>query len=442
MRERSDWNFAAASAYLDSLQQFGIKLGLEQTRELLMRCGNPQRSLRFLHLAGSNGKGSCGAMLESALRSAGVKTGFYTSPHLISVTERFRINAMALSEEQFTSYASIVWAAAEDMRHELGAMVTYFEFTTALALVAFAAENVEMVIWETGMGGRFDATNVVESDAAIITGIALEHCQYLGNTLAEIAQEKAGIIKPGRPVFSGCLPEEAEKVIRERASELGCKLYGPAGEVTDVKVFRNARGKFCQSFLCDGEQITLALSGPMQRQNFRTVWPVLKYLEELLHLDHQKLLNGLTRTKWPGRCQEIEPGLWLDGGHNPDGLRALRATLEELFPGEKFDFIFGAFADKAVEEALEELLPVIRKITFVPVGNEFRPSADPEKLCIWAQKHQVSADRDVDVATAVAKIPEEGVIHVVAGSLYMAGELLDNKLCRESILNLQEDCHG
>ena len=213
-------NFQESSAYLDSLMMFGIKLGLDQVTELLDSVGSPQLNLRFIHLAGSNGKGSCGAMLNAGLRGAGLKVGFYCSPHLLSVRERFRVDGQAISEDDFARMVTRFRPAIERMKDD-NRCPTYFELTTAMAALYFAEQKVEFVIWETGMGGRLDATNVVDPVCSVITSISKEHCEYLGETIEEIAVEKAGIIKAGRPVFIGDLPTEADEIIVEHAEQLG-----------------------------------------------------------------------------------------------------------------------------------------------------------------------------------------------------------------------------
>ncbi|WP_176013716.1 folylpolyglutamate synthase/dihydrofolate synthase family protein [Victivallis sp. Marseille-Q1083] len=428
-------SFDAAVAYLGELQKFGIKLGLEQIGALLTRCGNPQRALRFLHLAGSNGKGSCGAMLHSMLHAAGFRTGFYSSPHLVSVTERIRIDGRAVSEAYFAELAGRLQPAAEAMRRE-GRAVTYFEFTTAMAMLAFAEAGVDFVIWETGMGGRFDATNIVDPVVSIITNIAFDHQKYLGDTLAKIAFEKAGIIKPGRPVFVGELPEEALAVIRGRSEECGAVLTAPAGRVGRLRIGRNAGGRLTQQFEYDRHAIELSLIGPMQRRNFRTVYEVMKYLARTFGFPLERALAGLKRTNWPARCQEITPALLVDGGHNPDGLAALRQTLEEVFPGEKLVFIFGAFADKDVPAELQIIAPLAAEMIFVPIQCGFRPSRDPQELAAFVRSFGDCRVRTAANLAAALQMSENSGRRVVAGSLYLAGELLAALVKQSEVLDL------
>ena len=413
-----------AEEFLGKLQKFGIKLGLEQTKELFARCGNPQRDLRFIHIAGTNGKGSCGAMLERALRTAGFSTGFYTSPHLIDVVERFRVNGKAISDQEFISLCETLRISVEAMAAE-GKQVTYFEFVTVLAALFFACHHVDFVIWETGMGGRFDATNVVEPIAALITNIALDHQQYLGDTIEKIAFEKAGIIKEGKPVFTGVMPPEALAVIEKRAVECQSPLYTPAEEVKNFSVKFLPSGLPVQNFICEKYPVELSLAGPMQRRNFRAVFPLLKYLAGEYDFSLPEALHGLNRTSWPARCQCLTNGVWVDGGHNPDGMIALRETLRELFGKDKSAFIFGGFADKEVPEELEIIIESASEFVFVPLRCNFRKWRPPEELTAYMNRRhpEIPCRTAPDVATALQMLAGASR-KVVTGSLYLAGEVL------------------
>ena len=248
-------------AYFNALDMNGIRLGLDATRELARRCGDPENELRFIHLAGTNGKGSTGAMLECALRRAGLKTGFYTSPHLVYLRERFRIAGKAVSEARFAR------ATEELVKLADGGRFSYFETATVLAMKLFAEEKCDVVVWETGMGGRLDATNVVTPIASVITNIAFDHMKALGNTLAAIAGEKAGIVKAGVPVFYGVMPDEARQVIEARAAELKSPCIGPGeAEPATAKLVESPDGRVRQCFDYGGHEIELPLLGRMQRR--------------------------------------------------------------------------------------------------------------------------------------------------------------------------------
>ena len=280
--------FEQAIEWLTTLHRFGIKLGLEQTRRLAALCGSPEKDLHFIHLAGTNGKGSTGAMLESALYHQGFTTGFYSSPHLISPCERFRVNGCAVSEKVFAQAAEVVRTAAEKMRGE-GAFVTYFEATTIMAMLIFREHKCDYVVWETGMGGRLDSTNIVTPQVCVITNIALDHEKFLGSTVGEIAAEKAGIIKPGVPVICGRMPEAALSVIRNQAENCRSRCIESAQkEIKSLAVRENY-----QAFELDGEFIELTLNGPMQQRNAAVAVSVL----EALGLWNDAAGRGLKNTR-------------------------------------------------------------------------------------------------------------------------------------------------
>ena len=415
---------------------FSIKPGLEATCELLRRAGHPEKDMKFIHLAGTNGKGSTGAMLERALRAAGFATGFYSSPHLLDVRERFRVNGIAVSQEDFDHLSGELELLARQ-----GGSFSYFEFTTVLAMMIFARAGVDVVVWETGMGGRLDATNVVLPIASVITNIALDHQAYLGNTIAEIAAEKAGIIKPDVPVFHGELPPEALAVIEARAAAEDAPCFGPEpAEDGDSVRYEERGGRICQIFHCDDEEVHLPLPGAMQRRNFRLAAAVLRYLAPRLHFDFRRALAGIDDVRWPGRCQRLMENVILDGGHNPDGLLALREALAESRPGEKFTILFAGFRDKDVAGSIALLAPIAREFFCVPLHEADRPAYSGEELA--AMVAQCSAPpppaRNFDSAgealrTALAE--NKGMI-LVAGSFYLVGEILRQFADPHTVLDL------
>ena len=405
--------------YISGLDMFGIRLGLDNVKKLFAAAGHPERSLRFIHLAGTNGKGSTGAMLECALRSAGLKTGFYTSPHLIDVRERFRVNGRTVERELFNAETERLAGLAGEVRG------TYFEFVTVLAAMIFARENCDVVIWETGMGGRLDATNVVTPEAAVITNIALDHQQHLGNTIAEIAGEKAGIIKPGVPLFYGELVPEAKEVILKRAAENGSPAEGPLGPVTDEFEAQELDRGFIQKFMWDGRKIVLGLPGRMQRENFRIVYNVLKYFAEKWKFDLDTALAGLSGCRWPARLDKIGPRLFVDGGHNPDGIRALAASLKELLPGEKFTVVFGAFKDKDVSGSLPLYRDIASGFIMIPNFEEGRKCHTPEELIAMANAFGFEARSAASGKEAVDLALTRSDRVLVSGSLFLAGEVLE-----------------
>lgn len=410
--------------FLASLEFFGIKLGLHQTEELFRRLGSPQNKLTFIHVAGSNGKGSVCSMLETALRACGMKTGFYSSPHLVNVNERFRINGIPVDDETLCAAIAKLRNVAADMEKD-GMKITYFEATTALAAMLFAEAECNVVLWETGMGGRLDATNIVTPLASVITGISLEHTKFLGDTLEKIASEKAGIIKKNIPVFlASATPAAAQKVIAQKAEECESKLTMSPEILEGSWTFTQADDRILQTFkLCSGEELTIALTGTHQRQNAALAYSVLNHLQTVLNFDLSTALDALKNVQWPGRFQLI-PGkhLILDSAHNPEGIGVLASTLQEIYKGKKFHFLFGAFADKDTLTSLKILAPLALSFTFLEMetmrachaahalGDELS-QATTEKIP-WSCTTLEEALRD----------PED--LTILCGSVHLCGDAL------------------
>lgn len=409
--------------YIDSLDMFSIRLGLDAVKTLMKKAGNPEKQLRFIHLAGTNGKGSTGAMLERSFRQAGFSTGFYTSPHLIDIRERFRINGKAVSVEKFNFLGQELVSEAADGKY------SYFEFATVLAMKIFADAQVDVVIWETGLGGRLDATNAVNSEASIITNIALDHQKHLGNTLESVAMEKSRIIKPGKPFFHGVLPPEAEKVIYSWAKEIDSPIFPPRESVPEVSGFDG----ICQLFNYDNRQIALALPGKMQRENFRIVYEVLSYFAEKWNFSLEKALSGLKFVNWPARFQHIGKVI-IDGGHNPDGVRALTEAVTERYPDEKFLIVYAAFGDKHAPECLKYLEKIAGSFIFTVPGADGRAAYSPDELTGFTEKPAVIEN---DPALAVKQAVAQNRCRVIiSGSLYLAGTALELLLPPDKVLDI------
>ena len=419
-----------AEKYISSLDMFGIRLGLERVEKLAELSGHPEKELKFIHLAGTNGKGSTGAMLECALRNMGYVTGFYSSPHLIDVRERFRVNGRSVDKKLFDESAEKLAALCGKEKF------TYFEFVTVLAALIFKEAKCDFVIWETGMGGRLDATNIVDPEAVVITNIAFDHQEHLGNTLGEIASEKAGIIKAGKPVFYGKLEEEARKVIEHKAAELGCQVFAPLEDVPELAAFKESSTGFIQSFNYDNKRIFLSLGGRMQRENFRIVYNVLKYLAEKHGFDFETSLRALDKVIWPARFQKVNDQVIVDGGHNPDGAHALVSALEEFCRGTEFTVIFAAFADKSVAETLQLLSEKYASefIFTVPApwgraAHKFETLRElvPENIpCSWCDS----------ASEALASALEKDRRILICGSLYLTGSALQILRGAESACDL------
>ncbi|MCE0498759.1 MAG: bifunctional folylpolyglutamate synthase/dihydrofolate synthase [Methylacidiphilales bacterium] len=416
--------YSEAILFLGETRRFGVKLGLEPMRNLAGALGDPQQHLRFIHIAGTNGKGSTAAFCESCLRASGHRTGLYTSPHLVSVRERIQIDRCPISETDFATGMETIRRAIEGMNDHA---VTFFEITTALALWYFAREKVEWVVWETGLGGRLDATNIVRSEVCIITNIGLDHQQYLGNTLGEIAAEKAAIIKQGVPVVSAVDPGEACEVMIRRAKAEASALTLVQ---RDMKIENLGLDGNRQLARIDGCEWPLGLIGPHQVTNAACAVRAMK----LIGISDGALARGLVNAAWPGRFEVIleKPLIVLDGAHNPAGVAKLvetwRAFLAARFgwcAGEiegRAHLVFASVADKDITEMAQLLRPLARRVSLVRLANE--RTAEPALLKPFFPGVPVTCyDSVVKALYDLAGAPEDVPV-LMAGSLFLAGEIL------------------
>ncbi len=414
--------FEKALSLLDRRDFFGIRLGLDRTFRLMGSLGNPQNGINFIHIAGSNGKGSTGSFMASSLKEAGFKTGFYTSPHLVSVRERFRINGTAISREAFARIMEKILPALEKMDQENDGP-TYFELATAIAIMFFKEEKVDFAVWETGLGGRLDATNIVDPVCSVITGISLEHTDRLGKTIELIALEKAGIIKKGKPVFCGAgMDDNAKRVFSEKCSEMQCDLSFADSSFKIENLAPDSSG--CYSFNIGGDFLKLSLAGYFQVKNALLAYSVLKFLSEKYEFKLSCALKGFSSAKWPGRLQKLPGGGIMDGAHNPEGIENMVAFVKKFYPGERFTVFFGNLADKDTAECLRMLSEIASEFIFVPVEAS-RTSRTPEELermlseiapGIPCKKYPSPLDA-VNATRKTSKL-------LITGSLYMLGEIM------------------
>ncbi len=425
-------NYQHAIKYLSELEIFGIKLGLEQVSELFRRIGNPHEKLRFIHVAGTNGKGSTCAMLSSCLAAAGFKVGFYSSPHLVSVRERFKINGTSISEEKLLELIIKIKPHIEQMK-AAGRCPTFFETTTVIAAMYFAESGTDFVVWETGMGGRYDATNIVTPVASVITGIGIDHVAYLGGTESEIAFEKAGIIKKGIPVFCAKVSAAAEAVIRKKSEESDSSLHFPdcnyaVLEKPSMKDGRPGNQKVRLGTI----EIEMSLHGDIQLENASIVIEILKYLSEKFNFDLKKAATGFSMTRWPARFQILKDGSILDGGHNPQAVKNLLLSANEYFPGEKYSVIFGCLADKDSESVLSLLDKHAEEFILVPIKGS-RKSMTPEELeKICSKVSQKPIHKSASVKEALSCPHKKRFL--ITGSLYLAGQVLTEYFNEEEII--------
>ncbi len=397
-----------AVGFLYSLQMFGAQLGLERAERLAALAGHPQKQLRFIHVAGTNGKGSTCAMLDSIYRDAGWRVGLYTSPHLVSFRERLQVDRTLISEQD-------VARLVEETRGWLAEFSpdnhpTFFEVVTVMALRHFAEQQCEVVIWETGLGGRLDATNIVTPLASVITNVQFDHEQWLGDTLEKIAAEKAGIIKPGVPVVTAATGEGLA-VIRATAARLGAPLHRVGDQPSTL-----------------GYSGVPNLRGAHQCVNAALAIKTVEVVRGALPLNDNAITRGLGAVPWPGRFQVLSRGeqtLVLDGAHNPDGARALAETLRQEFPHEQPTLVLGMLEDKNWETVCRTLAPLFSRIIIVPVNS--RRTGRPEAL-VAACRDAVSPLVPVEIAPSVAEalaVARRDEIVVVTGSLYLIGEVME-----------------
>jgi dihydrofolate synthase/folylpolyglutamate synthase len=407
--------------YLYGLQKYGIKFGLNCTENILARLGNPHRRLQVIHIAGTNGKGSTAAILSSVLREHGFKTGLYTSPHLVRFTERFRIDDREVSVERMLSVFEKIRRVIDQNQPP-----TFFEVVTAMAFVYFEEEGTDWVILETGMGGRLDATNVVDPVISVITNIAFEHQEFLGTTLSSIAREKAGIIKEGIPLVTGALQPVVQGILKTTCMRKSAPLYRFK---SDFRVRRNLNGSFqYHGIQRDWPELNVNLRGPHQMNNAALALATVDVLESrgILSLKPEVVEHALLNVVWPARLEilDVNPVIVLDGAHNPHGAESLRSSLKESFLYNRLHLVMGIMADKDIRGILRRLLPMADTAIFTK--PKYMRSANPEELRKMArpyiQKYYVIPDPASAIQQARHLARPDDLI-CITGSLYFAGEV-------------------
>jgi dihydrofolate synthase/folylpolyglutamate synthase len=428
--------------YLFGLQRFGIKLGLTNISILLRELGNPQSGLPAVHIAGSNGKGSTAAFLTSILRQGGWRVGLYTSPHLIDFTERIQVNGQSIPVSRVVELTEHIRGTVDKLisRGEIDftpaqgplakevdlekAYITFFEFTTAMAFLYFREKGVDIAVIETGLGGRLDATNVIDPLISLITSISLEHKQYLGRTLRQIAWEKAGIIKPQRPVFTSAHQPKVLEVLRQRCAELNSPFYiwrkdfqarrrGPG-----VIDFRGRKNFW--------PNLTLGLWGSHQIVNASLALVAAEALSELGYsLAEEHIRKGVRQVKWPGRLEIVgeNPRVLLDGAHNPAGTKVLKKALQEGFPRQRLILVLGIMGDKDIRQMMANLVPLADFL--ILTKPKLERSASLEVLKKEAAIFRKNMTEIPDVAEALERalaIAEDKDLILVSGSLFTVGE--------------------
>jgi dihydrofolate synthase/folylpolyglutamate synthase len=435
-------DYADAVGYLESLVDYertpaaaaaARSFNLERMRRLLARAGDPHRELRCLHIAGTKGKGSTAAMVASVLGAAGCRVGLYTSPHLLSFRERIRVNGRMAPEEAVARWTGRAKPWIESLRRAEGGPPSFFEAYTLLAFLHFREEAVQVAVLETGLGGRLDATNVVTPLACAITRIARDHTLELGETLAQIAGEKAGIVKPAVPVVCAPQAPEALAVIRQVCAEKGAPLYlaGEPGGPRAVLERARPEGQLCriEGLRRSYRGLTLPLLGEHQLWNAA----VAVALAELgggagFDVSEQAVREGLASVRWPGRFQVIpgSPPIVLDGAHDEASARALAATLSAHFPGGRHVFLLGLSRDKEAEAIGRELAPLCRLALLTAAATPRALSALELRARVAPLFERCEAADSVQAGLALGKqeAARAGAALVVTGSLYLVGEAM------------------
>ncbi len=427
-------NYQQAWDFLDQLQFFKIKLGLDSMNRFLERLGNPHHNLPSIHIGGTNGKGSVGATLCSILSAAGYNTGFYTSPHLSSVRERFRINDHYISKQDFARLITRIVEVLDDDK------ITYFECTTTLALLWFAEQQIDAALLEVGMGGRLDATNVVSPLLSIITNVSMDHEQYLGDTMAQIATEKAGIIKQKIPVVSAAADDDSGRIIKQTCKEKNAPLY-LFGRDFNAQPLADKPGRWDYQGLHNTTltKLPLAMKGGYQITNASVALATVQLLREQgFTLTGKHISTGLARTSWPGRLESFrlnsrnervdESGgglqFLLDGAHNPAGVKALQQALRADYSYRRLILIWGAMADKDLQTTLQEIAPPADVIIFTRPDSERSATAAQLAEALPGQLHSkmiITNSVHDSIAKARRTAAPEDLI-CIAGSLYLVGE--------------------
>jgi dihydrofolate synthase / folylpolyglutamate synthase len=410
--------YAAVQDYLFSLKTRGVKFGVDRMRLLARALGDPERAVPCVHVAGTNGKGSVSAMLDSIFRAAGWRAGLYTSPHLVRLGERVQVDRKSLTEDEIVAWVRELRPIAESLAAVGGDddHPSFFEFMTATAFLQFARSGCDVSVIEVGLGGRLDATNIVEPLVSVITSIGFDHCEMLGDTLEKIAAEKAGIIKPGRPVVIGRMPEPAERTIRAIAAERGSSLVSVADEFgDDIERYPHTN-----------------LEGDYQRWNAATATIVASLVPGRWRLSTDVVERGLKRVDWPGRWQRLHVGgqlVILDTSHNSEGAQVLESNLTHLFSetGRLPIIIAGALGASRAQPLLEVVCRHAREVRLV-VPNQARACTHAELEALLPRGFQGPVLRSTvdelfptpDLCTAAGS----GDPIVVTGSVYLIGEVL------------------
>ena len=409
-----------AIRYIEAYTWSTTRLGLDRTKELLSKLGDPQKKLKFIHVAGSNGKGSTCAMLDSILRAAGYRTGLYTSPYIQDFCERMQVNGENIPGDTLAAITERVKTIGDEMEDH----PSQFELVTAVAMEYFLEAGCDIVVLEVGMGGALDSTNAIDApEVAVITNIGLEHTEYLGDTLEKIAEAKAGIIKTGSHAVCYDGAEEVTQVVRRVCRD----KQVPLRCVDFSRMSPGAETLAGQDFLWDGASMHVSLLGPHQLHNTCTVLETVEALRERgWRISEEAVRRGLETECWPARLEVLgrDPLFLLEGGHNPQCAQALRDAVEKLLPGQKVVFLLGVLADKDYAQIMDIVLPCAKRfICMTPYSDRALPAEElAEFLRGRGAEATACADLEEGIRTALEAAGPDGAV-VSFGSLYLAGHV-------------------
>lgn len=421
-------NYTEAVDYIETIPKFTVKHPPEHTRELLSRLGNPQEGIKIIHVAGTNGKGSVCAYLNAMLLAGGKKTGLFTSPHLVRINERFQINGEDVSDEQFLDAFLKVEKAAKEYEAEGEGHPSYFETLFLMGMLIFKEAGVEYLVMETGLGGRLDATNVVEKPlACIITSISRDHTEYLGDTLEAIAGEKAGIIKAGVPVIYDASQPGPASVIAAKAKEMGSPAWPMEPSFYEMKTQSREGITFTFAYP-GGEKAELAIPyvAKYQMMNASLAFYMMHILQDVHDIPKNVLAEGLSKIKWPCRMEMAAPGVIIDGAHNEDGIAQFVSTAGYFAKENEITILFTAVADKHYHEMIGEICEGIHPSHVVATQIDGSRVVPAEVLAEDFRKAgctDVCAESEIGAAYEKALEKKGSGMLFCVGSLYLAGEL-------------------
>lgn len=416
-------NYKEIVNYIEEIPKFTVKNPPEHTKELLRRLGNPENNMKVIHVAGTNGKGSTCAYLASMLSNGGYRTGLFTSPHLVKINDRFRINGEVMADEDFViSFRKVKeiidQAAVDGLAHP-----SYFETLLLMGLDHYNRKKVDYLVLETGLGGGKDPTNCVQNPlACIITSISIDHVQYLGDTIPAIASEKAGIIKPGVPVIYDGHVEEASKVIADRAKELGSASYALMPEQYKLKE-QNRDGI---TFTFEGNELQIPYIAEYQMMNASLAYFTMKTLQKEHGICDEKLKEGIKNVTWPGRMETILPGVIVDGAHNADGVAQFVKTVHQFRQNNRVVLLFSAVSDKEYDKMIKLICEDIKPHAVVTTQITGERQVTAEVLAglfkEYGSENVVSVPEVGEALKKALELQQDGMVFCV-GSLYLIGEI-------------------